>query len=517
MNARSLIKEFVTLTLEKRGVMYELDDGTSVPEGSDSHIADLTEKIQMLERTRRRYPLNSSARADQTRVIQRLKRELKRARGISQKNNEKVLKEYLSLLFEEDDNPASHSSGQDSKASDFPFSMGGGMGGDVSLGNILGITPAFRAAQTAVGKTKELASNVITLAGVTLKIAATIVPIYEANYKKMFDANRERIKKIREDYKDVYAAVDKAFEGDDIAFLTFCASPGIVMGVKAAQLAPRVTKELLGVITGGTSDKLLGHIKSKSPRTKEDIAAFLLGEEQTEAEKRAARKKREEERRRQSEEDDEDEDAVSRELQALYRARRQSRREKVADQKEKGRNAQNSSFFRDGFLLAEAEDNQNGLSEEEIAKIIYQDPKLMNEYVNTIKDENPDFVKTLGRMQMASEEAIQQYIKDTDGLISQIEGIKSTDNLIAMLKNSPSTEANPQKLGEDIKKLSDEDRKKLLEDTKSKMAVAISNATNKFLESVKKIDPSGSGKFAKDLKSLIEKLKKLKPQEQKAA
>lgn len=85
-----IIKEFVSLLLTERRLReIEIASGSFVPEGSDAHIADLQEKIAMLEKMKKRHQPGSSARADHARVVQRLKRELKQAHKISQRLNEK--------------------------------------------------------------------------------------------------------------------------------------------------------------------------------------------------------------------------------------------------------------------------------------------------------------------------------------------------------------------------------------------------------------------------------------------
>jgi hypothetical protein len=87
---KNLISEFVVLMLEQRKIReIETSNGTIVPEGSAAHISDLQEKIEMLERMKKRQPRGSSARADHARVVQRLKSELRQAHNISQRLDEK--------------------------------------------------------------------------------------------------------------------------------------------------------------------------------------------------------------------------------------------------------------------------------------------------------------------------------------------------------------------------------------------------------------------------------------------
>jgi hypothetical protein len=90
IGVKNLISEFVVLMLEQRKIReIETSNGTIALEGSAAHISDLQEKIEMLERMKKRQPRGSSARADHARVVQRLKRELKHANNVSQRLNEK--------------------------------------------------------------------------------------------------------------------------------------------------------------------------------------------------------------------------------------------------------------------------------------------------------------------------------------------------------------------------------------------------------------------------------------------
>lgn len=90
VGVKNLISEFVVLILERRKIReIETSNGAIVPEGSAAHVSDLQEKIEMLERMKKKHKPGSSARVDHARVVQRLKRELKHANNVSQRLNEK--------------------------------------------------------------------------------------------------------------------------------------------------------------------------------------------------------------------------------------------------------------------------------------------------------------------------------------------------------------------------------------------------------------------------------------------
>lgn len=78
---RIMLRCFVTLLLSE-GRLREADisDGSRVPWGSDEHIGDLEGRISDMCSWRDRQKKGSEARANYSRIVQRLKTELKSAR-----------------------------------------------------------------------------------------------------------------------------------------------------------------------------------------------------------------------------------------------------------------------------------------------------------------------------------------------------------------------------------------------------------------------------------------------------
>ena len=183
-----------------------------------------------------------------------------------QLNNEKLIREYVrSILTEEDaGNPYLGSHGASGYDASGPYGVSFGSADD--LKNTF-ITPFVDVFKTALGKTKEITRRAGTVLWVTLQtVLTTIIPVYGYNYSDVFDKEKEDLKKIRDQYKDVYERTDKALASSDAGMLAFMASPALFMSYKfgktAGPAAAKEAKELLSAITVGYSDKLLGKVKS---------------------------------------------------------------------------------------------------------------------------------------------------------------------------------------------------------------------------------------------------------------
>lgn len=81
MDVESTIKEFVELILaETKMCEVDVSDGSRVLRGSLKHVKDLEARIADLAKWRDRQKKGSDARANYSRVIQRLKSELASAK-----------------------------------------------------------------------------------------------------------------------------------------------------------------------------------------------------------------------------------------------------------------------------------------------------------------------------------------------------------------------------------------------------------------------------------------------------
>jgi len=181
-------------------------------------------------------------------------------------NNSVLLREYVRQVLSEDDaggNPAMYS-GNLGMAGEMPYGVS--FGSEDSLMKTF-ITPFTDVFKTAVGQTKEISRKAQTLATVAFgTILTTLIPGLGANYAEIFDKEKQDIEKIRSEYADVYRSTEEALGSSDVALLAFMASPGLVIGAKAAQLTPAITKNLLSAVTGGTSDKVFDSTKDKLTR-----------------------------------------------------------------------------------------------------------------------------------------------------------------------------------------------------------------------------------------------------------
>jgi len=83
------LDEFIGLVVERKMREADVSDGSRVPHGSSKHIKDLETRIADLTRWRDKQRKGSEARANYTRVIQRLKAELTSARKANEKSKKK--------------------------------------------------------------------------------------------------------------------------------------------------------------------------------------------------------------------------------------------------------------------------------------------------------------------------------------------------------------------------------------------------------------------------------------------
>jgi len=81
--------EFLDLLSETRVREADVSDGTKVNWGHGKHIRDLRHRIEELGKWRDRCSRGSESRANYTRLIQKLKSELKSAEATAEKNKKK--------------------------------------------------------------------------------------------------------------------------------------------------------------------------------------------------------------------------------------------------------------------------------------------------------------------------------------------------------------------------------------------------------------------------------------------
>lgn len=83
------LSEFIELVVEQKVREADVSDGSRVPHGSSKHIKDLESRIESLLGWRDKQKRGSEARANYSRVIQRLKGELNSAKRAAAKGKKK--------------------------------------------------------------------------------------------------------------------------------------------------------------------------------------------------------------------------------------------------------------------------------------------------------------------------------------------------------------------------------------------------------------------------------------------
>jgi hypothetical protein len=172
--------------------------------------------------------------------------------------SEQLLREYVLRVLSEDDGGvygdlASFDAGMN------PYGMNLGSGED--LYNVF-VKPFADVATTAMGKGKELSQHAQTVVKVAFEAVATsIIPILSDSYSEIFAKEKERIDKIREEYKDVYQSNWDAFKDDDVMCTAFCYAPAAVLTARLAKKSPKVAIAMISALSGGTLDPWLEKVK----------------------------------------------------------------------------------------------------------------------------------------------------------------------------------------------------------------------------------------------------------------
>lgn len=194
--------------------------------------------------------------------------------------SEQLIREYVSTVLQED-NPG----------------YGVSHIGDIDIGDagdilkMFGVPDIKNLGGTIAGVTKEMTTRLKTAIKVLWGASVSLIPGFGYDYAEIFDKEKTELKKVREEYKDVFAATDEAFKGNDMAMFAFMANPGAFLGAKMAAAAPDAAKKMLSAATGGKSDEIIGDVIEDL----KDTDRWLTGEDDKE---RAARIKRKKERRK---------------------------------------------------------------------------------------------------------------------------------------------------------------------------------------------------------------------------
>lgn len=191
--------------------------------------------------------------------------------------SEQLIREYVSAILKED-NPG----------------YGVSHIGDIDIGDasdilkIFGVPDIKNLGSTIAGVTKEMTTRLKTAIKVLWGATVSLIPGIGYDYAEIFDKEKTELKKVREEYKDVFAATDEAFKGNDMAMFAFMANPGVFLGAKMASAAPDTAKKLLSAATGGKSDEIIGDVIEDL----KDTDRWLTGEEGKEREQRLKSKEK---------------------------------------------------------------------------------------------------------------------------------------------------------------------------------------------------------------------------------
>jgi hypothetical protein len=105
---------------------------------------------------------------------------------------------------------------------------------------------------TVMGKSKEMLQNVKTAVRLSLEtILASTIPWIDAEYKKIREENKDAIAKVREEYKDVYAATDAVFQRSDVKFMLLAANPAAFLTGPVLDQSTDAAINILDAVTGG--------------------------------------------------------------------------------------------------------------------------------------------------------------------------------------------------------------------------------------------------------------------------
>lgn len=129
---------------------------------------------------------------------------------------------------------------------------GGSSGSSSQLYNTF-VRPFTDVAQTAMGGLKVLSAQAQTVVkGIILGLPTLVIPFLEYDYKEFRKEEKEKVDKIKEEYKEVLGRNWAALESNDAFGLAFLLNPTAALGANLALTAPEVALSILGSLTGGS-------------------------------------------------------------------------------------------------------------------------------------------------------------------------------------------------------------------------------------------------------------------------
>jgi len=388
--------------------------------------------------------------------------------------NIQLLKEYIRSSLNENEY-GDIAAGFDSSAYNSGYSSGGEFD---SLMKIF-VQPATDVLKTVVGQAKEITTRGATILKVIVPaIVTTIIPFAKYDYQEIFDEEKVRIEKIRGEYSDVYARTSEALSGPDFAVLAFMSAPSACISHLAANKVPKVSKELLSTITGGSSDELFDKIKNIN--SEKEINSIFGSESETNKQKS------------KKQQDDADFDE---QLKSFFKKR----------QKENqflGTNSINEFDNLEEYQIVEDDESDSGKNKKKEDNSLDKKILTNKKFIEKALD-NP-------RAKSMSAEATKIYQETLNNVFKQAEKtLKNTKTVEDLQKFSK----KPIKGIEKLKKLQGNEKKKaeeaLFKTIKSTMKdFYIKNLTDHYKEVINAGIPEDS-QYVKDYKAVIEKIKSL--------
>ena len=123
------------------------------------------------------------------------------------------------------------------------------------------VNPFTDVVKTAAGNAKELSQKAQTVGRIAFEsLVTTLIPIYSDSYKEIFEAEKEKIDKIKSDYSDVYKSNWNALKNSDLLCAAFMYRPDLFLTAKFAEKAPKAAAQLVSVLSGGALDKTLNKL-----------------------------------------------------------------------------------------------------------------------------------------------------------------------------------------------------------------------------------------------------------------
>jgi len=370
------------------------------------------------------------------------------------------------------------------------------------------VGPFTNAFKTSVAAVKGITTDAVTLLHVAFRaVISTIIPVLGSRYDDIFDARDAKMKKIKDEYADVFRRTDAALGSGDAKLFSFMFNPGLILGSAAVLKAPAATKELLSVATGGVSDTA---ISKSSAKWKDFQEKILSGEKYND---RVNKRKREEEIEKFN-------NSLIEKLRGYDRERESDaqtkpvKKTKPASKKTQNPTSQNlnptyypeyslnnqtESLLKANSLLLEQDDSKVSSDEIELLKYMLENEEIRREISSLVK-KNPEFKEIYEKISTVEDETLEE----AEALADMI--IKKTNSLEALKKIASKEGIEAIKKIEAIK--NPEEKQKAIKQLVGNIAASSKQIFMATLNKRKQEFPEGSPQYEK-YSAAFEKLKSL--------